>query len=207
MVIAIPALRGGGEFGRTWYEAGILERKQTTFDDYIAAAEHLIREKYTSPERLAIMGSSNGGLLVTAVINQRPELFRVAIADVPQTDNLRYDRGRHNTQFGTPKNPAHFPFLYAYSPLHTVKPRTCYPSTLITTALNDERAPAWMALKHTATLQAAQSCDRPVILRATTGGGHGGNESDDAADFTVFVASQLGLRRPVASLQKSPDPR
>ena len=196
LVIAIPALRGGGEFGRTWYEAGILERKQTTFDDYIAAAEYLIREKYTSPERLAITGASNGGLLVTAVINQRPELFRVAVAGVPLTDNLRHDRGRHNTQFGSPKDAAQFPFLHAYSPLHNVKPRTCYPATLITTALNDERAPAWQALKHTATLQAAQSCDRPVILRADTAGGHGGNEAEDAADFIAFVASQLGLKVP-----------
>lgn len=195
-VLAMPALRGGGEFGRRWYEAGTLERKQTTFDDYIAAAEYLIRERYTTPEKLAITGASNGGLLVTAVINQRPDLFRVAVAGVPMTDNLRYDRGRHITQFGTPKNPAHFPFLYAYSPLHNVKSRTCYPSTLMTTALNDERAPAWMALKHTATLQAAQSCDRPVILRADTGGGHGGNESDDAADFTAFIATQLGVKVP-----------
>jgi prolyl oligopeptidase len=140
-------------------------------------------------------------LLVTAVINQRPDLFRVAVAGVPQTDNIRYDRGRHNTQFGTPKNPAHFPFLYAYSPLHNVKPRTCYPSTLITTALNDERAAAWMALKHAATLQAAQSCNRPVILRADTAGGHGGNETDDAADFIAFVATQLGLTRPPALRQ------
>ena len=201
LVIALPALRGGGEFGRAWYEAGILERKQTTFDDYIAAAEYLIREGYTSPERLAISGASNGGLLVTTVINQRPELFRVAVAGVPQTDNLRYDRGRHNTQFGTPGNPAHFPFLYAYSPLHNVKPGTCYPATLLTTALNDDRAPAWMALKHAATLQAAQSCDRPVILRADTAGGHGGNESDDAADFIGFVAAQLGVKAPNALRQ------
>lgn len=198
VVIASPALRGGGEFGRAWYEAGTLERKQTTFDDYIAAAEYLISEKYTSSDKLAIVGSSNGGLLVTTVINQRPDLFRVAVAGVPQTDNLRYDRGRHNTQFGNPTNPAHFPFLYAYSPVHNVKPRTCYPSTLLTTALNDERAPAWMALKHTATLQAAQSCDRPVILRADTGGGHVGNESDDGADFTAFVLTQLGVKVPNA---------
>jgi prolyl oligopeptidase len=201
LVLAMPALRGGGEFGRAWYDAGTLERKQTTFDDYIAATEYLIREKYTSPEKLAIIGASNGGLLVTTVINQRPDLFRVAVAGVPQTDNLRYDRGRHNTQFGTPNNPAHFPFLYAYSPLHNVKPGTCYPSTLLTTALNDERAPAWMALKHAATLQAAQSCDRPVILRADTGGGHGGNESDDASDFTAFVVTQLGVKVPNALRQ------
>ncbi|MES3035326.1 MAG: prolyl oligopeptidase family serine peptidase [Gemmatimonadota bacterium] len=196
LVIALPALRGGGEFGRAWYEAAILERKQTTLDDFIAAAEYLVREKYTSPARLAITGASNGGLLVTAVINQRPDLFRVAVAGVPQTDNLRYDRGRHNTQFGNPKDPAHFPFLLAYSPVHNVKPNTCHPATLITTALNDDRAPAWMALKYTATLQAAQSCDRPVILRADTGGGHIGDERNDAADFIAFVASQLGVTRP-----------
>ena len=199
LVLAIPALRGGGEFGRAWYEAGTLERKQTSFDDYIAAAEYLIREKYTSPEKLGIVGESNGGLLVTAVINQRPDLFRVAVAGVPQTDNLRYDRGRHGTQFGTSGNPAQFPFLYAYSPLHNVKPGTCYPATLMTTALNDDRAPAWMALKHTATLQAAQACDRPVILRADTGGGHVGNPLDHPADITAFVATQLGVKPPTAS--------
>jgi len=117
---------------------------------------------------------------------------------VPQTDALRYDRGRHNTQFGDPKNPAHFPFLYAYSPQHNVKPGTCYPSTLVTTALNDDRAPAWMPMKYTATLQAAQSCNRPIILRADTGGGHGGNALEDAADDLAFVASQLGLTAPKA---------
>lgn len=202
MVLAIPSLRGGGEFGRTWYEAATLQRKQTTFDDFIAAAGYLIREGYTSPEKLAIQGASNGGLLVAAVINQRPDLFRVAVAEVPQTDALRYDRGRHNTQFGDPKNPAHFPFLYAYSPQHNVKPGTCYPSTLITTALNDDRAPAWMAMKYAAALQAAQSCDRPIILRADTGGGHGGNALDDAADGVAFVARQLGLTVPLAAVRR-----
>ncbi len=196
MVLAVPALRGGGEFGRAWYEAATLEKKQTTFDDFIAAAEYLIGEGYTSPGRLAIQGASNGGLLVTAVINQRPELFRVAIAEVPGTDALRYDRGRHITQFGNATNPAHFPFLYAYSPQHNIKAGTCYPSTLITTALNDDRAPAWMALKYTAALQAAQSCNRPIILRADTGGGHGGNALEDAADLVAFIALQLGLTGP-----------
>ena len=202
MVLALPALRGGGEFGREWYEAGTLERKQNTFDDYIAAAEYLIRERYTTSQRLAILGASNGGLLVTAVINQRPELFRVAIAGVPVTDHIRYDRGRHTTQFGAPANPAHFRYLLAYSPLHNVKPGTCFPATLITTALNDERAPAWMALKHTAAMQNAQSCDRPVILRADTGGGHIGNAADDAGDFMAFVATQLGLKPPAESGRK-----
>jgi prolyl oligopeptidase len=196
MVVAMPVLRGGGELGRQWYEAAILEKKQTTFDDFIAAAEFLIRERYTSSEKLAIQGGSNGGLLVTAVINQRPDLFRVAVAEVPQSESLRYDRGRHATQFGSAANPAHFPFLYAYSPQHNVKPGTCYPSTLITTALNDDRAPAWMALKYTATLQAGQSCPRPVILRAPPGGGHAGNVDEDAADVMAFVAGQLGITSP-----------
>ena len=195
-IIAIPALRGGGEFGREWYEAATLQRKQTSFDDFIAAAEYLIREKYTTAERLGISGSSNGGLLVSVVINQRPALFRAAVADVPLTDNLRHNRGRHNTQFGTPTHPAHFPFLLAYSPVHNVRRGTCYPATLITTALNDERAPAWMALKYAAALQAAQSCDRPVILRAEPAGGHGGHATDDAADFSAFLLNQLGVKPP-----------
>jgi prolyl oligopeptidase len=196
MIVAMPALRGGGEFGRAWYDAAILERKQTTFDDFIAAAEYLIKERYTSPSMLAIEGASNGGLLITAVITQRPDLFRVAVAGVPMADAIRYDRGRHRPQFGWASNPAHFPFLYAYSPQHRIKPGTCYPATLIATALNDDRAPAWMALKFTATLQAAQSCDRPVILRADTGGGHQGDFMEDAADTLAFVAGQLGLKIP-----------
>ena len=196
MVVAMPSLRGGGEFGRAWYEAAILERKQTTFDDFIAAAEYLIAERYTSPSMLAIEGASNGGLLITAVITQRPDLFRVAVAGVPMADAIRYDRGRHRPQFGLASNPAHFPFLYAYSPQHHIRPGTCYPATLITTALNDDRSPAWIAMKFTAALQAAQSCDRPVILRADTGGGHQGDSTEDAADTLAFVAEQLGLKTP-----------
>jgi len=196
MVFAIPALRGGGEFGRSWYEAATLERKQTTYDDFIAAAEYLIREGYTSPDQLAIQGKSAGGMLVGTVVNQRPELFRVAVAEVAGPDALRHDPGRHKTQSGDPKNPAHFPFLHAYSPQHNITPGTCYPSMLITTAFNDDRAPASLALKYTAALQAAQSCDRPIILRADTGGGHGGNALEDAADIVTFVARQLGLGVP-----------
>ena len=129
-------------------------------------------------------------------VNQSIDEARVLVID-----NLRYDHGRHNTHFATPRNPAHFPLLFAYSPLHNVKLHTCYPSTLITTALNDERAPAWMALKHTAALQAAQSCDRPVILRADTGGGHIGSASDDPADNIAFIATQLGVKPPDALRQ------
>ncbi len=198
MVIAVPALRGGGEFGRGWYDAATLERKQNTFDDIIAAAEFLIAERYTSPERMGLSGASNGGLAVTAVMTQRPDLFRAVVAEVPMSDALRYDRGRHNPQFGSSSNPAHFPFLYAYSPQHRIKPRTCYPSTFVTTAMNDDRAPAWLALKFTAALQAAQSCDRPVILRADTGGGHSGEFQSDASDALAFLAKELGVNPPAA---------
>lgn len=198
-VFAMPSLRGGGEFGRSWYTAAILNRKQTTFDDFIAAAEFLIAERYASPSRLAIKGESNGGQLVAAVMTQRPDLFAVAVAGVPQTDNLRYDRGRHRGQFGSVNDSTQFAYLYAYSPLHRVRKGTCYPATLITTALNDNRSPAWSAMKFAATLQAAQSCARPVVLQAHTSGGHLGVRGpdsviNDATDVLTFVAKQLGMR-------------
>jgi prolyl oligopeptidase len=197
-IYAVASLRGGGEFGRAWLEAAMLERKQTTFDDLVAAAEYLVAEKYSSTAHLAIRGSSNGGLLVSAVLTQRPDLFAAALPDVPITDNLRFNRGRHEGQFGSPKNPAQFRFLFAASPLHRVRPGTCYPAALITAALNDDRAPAWHALKFAAALQAAQSCARPILLRADEAGGHMGSRGPDAfledtADVLVFAATHLGL--------------
>ncbi len=199
-VFAQPALRGGGEFGRAWYDAAILDRKQTTFDDMIAAAEWLVAEGYASPATLGMRGGSNGGLLVTAVLTQRPDLFRAVVAEVPMTDALRYDRGRHRAQFGWPGDPKQFPFLYAYSPLHRVRSGTCYPAVLVTTALNDERAPAWQAFKFVAAMQAAQSCARPVLLRADTAGGHAGGSTPDSwlqgqVDGLTFLARALGLGR------------
>ena len=190
------------------------------YQDFIAAAEFLIAEGYTSPTRLATQGESNGGQLVAAVMTQRPDLFAVAIAGVPQTDNLRYDRGRHRGQFGSPADSAHFPSLFAYSPLHHVRPGTCYPATLITTALNDNRSPAWLAMKFAATLQSAQSCLRPVLLQAHLSGGHYGNRApesniEDATDVLTFIASQLGRRPPSPPVRakgdslpnvESPDP-
>jgi len=198
-VYAVPSLRGGGEFGRAWYNAATLGRKQNTFDDFIAAAEFLIAERYTSAAKLAIKGESNGGQLVAAVMTQRPDLFAVAIPGVPQTDNLRYDRGRHRGQFGSAADSTQFSFLYAYSPVHRVQAGTCYPATLVTTALNDDRSPAWSAMKFTAALQAAQSCSRPVLLRANVSGGHYGNPDAasfvaDATDVLTFIALQLGMR-------------
>ena len=195
-LVAVPALRGGGEFGRAWYEAAILERKQTTFDDFIAAAEYLIAERYTSREKLVAQGRSNGGLLVASVLTQRPDLFRVAIAEVPIADTLRYDRGRHVPQFGSAQDPAQFDFLFAYSPQHHVKAGTCYPATLLTTALNDDRAPAWLPMKFAAAVQAAQACPRPVVLRADPIGGHTGDYASDAADALAFAARELGMRPP-----------
>ena len=197
-VVAMPSLRGGGEFGREWYDAAILGHKQKTIDDFIAAAEWLIRSGYTKPERLAISGSSNGGLLVAATITQRPDLFGVAIADVPITDNLRYDRGRHRGQFGHVSDSAQFEYLYRYSPLHRVRQGTCYPATLVTTVMNDDRAPAWHAFKFTAALQAAQGCDRPIVLRVADAGGHLGDRGpdswiEDAADALAFAGRQFGI--------------
>ncbi len=199
-VYAVPSLRGGGEYGRAWYEAAILERKQTTIDDFIAAAEFLIAKGYTTPAKLAILGASNGGMLVAATLTERPDLFAAAIAEVPMTDLLRYDRGRHRAQFGSPQDASQFPFLFAYSPLHRVKPGTCYPATLITTSLNDVRAPAWHAMKFTAALQAVQACPRPIVLRADDTGGHSNNRGPDgflenAADILVFAARAMGVTR------------
>ena len=200
-VFAVPNLRGGGEFGRTWYEAAILARKQTTFDDFIAAAEYLVERGYTSPRKLGIRGASNGGSLVAAVLTERPDLFGAAVAEVPITDNLRYDRGRHRGQFGSPSNPTQFPFLFATSPVHRIRAWRCYPATLVTTALNDPRSPAWLAMKFTATLQAATSCDRPVLMRADSVGGHGGDRApmawvDGALDYLVFLSKALALTIP-----------
>ncbi len=198
-VFAMPSLRGGGEFGRAWYEAAIMSRKQTTIDDFIAAAEWLIASGYTTSQRLAIRGASNGGQLVSATITQRPDLFGAAIAEVPITDNLRYDRGRHRGQFGHASDSTQFESLLSYSPLHRVKPGTCYPATLITTVMNDDRVPSWHAFKFTAALQAAQSCQKPVLLRVEDVGGHAGDRGpdswmEDAADAYAFAAHHVGLK-------------
>ncbi len=192
-VFAMPSVRGGGELGRTWYDAAILERKQTTYDDVIAASDYLIAEQYTSAGRLAINGASAGGSMVGAVINQRPELFGAAIAEVPLTDFIHWDRGRHRAQYGWSGNPEQFPFLYAYSPLHNIKPGTCYPATLITTSMTDNRTPPWHPFKFAAAMQAAQSCDRPIVLRTHDIGGHIGDRGpeaflEDRSEILAFAA-------------------
>ena len=198
-VYVIANLRGGGEFGSAWYKAAIRERKQTTFNDLIAASEHLIKRGWTSPRRLAISGGSNGGLLVTATMLQRPDLFRAVLADVPVTDSLRRHlsgNGRQQIeQWGTPEDPTVFPALRAYSPLHNVRLGKCYPATLVSTSHDDQRMPAWHSYKFTAALQAAQGCPEPIALVVRKSGGHGGDLDGWIASTTqqyVFLSRQMG---------------
>lgn len=176
-VYAMANLRGGSEYGEQWHRAGMLENKQNVFDDFIAASEWLIDNKYTSNKKLAIMGRSNGGLLVAACMVQRPDLFGAVLCGVPVTDMLRYHKftvGRYwIPEYGDPQNPEHFPFMYAYSPLHNVKDNTEYPPTLITTADTDDRVVPAHAYKFGATLQKAQKGKNPILIRVDTGAGHG----------------------------------
>jgi prolyl oligopeptidase len=200
-VYALANLRGGGEYGEKWHEAGMLEKKQTVFDDFIAAAEYLIREKYTSAASLAIRGGSNGGLLVGAVMTQRPELFAAAIPQVGVMDMLRYDEfsAGHGwrVEYGSSKDPAAFKYLRAYSPLHNIKAGTCYPATLVTTADHDDRVVPSHSFKFTATMQPAQACDKPVLIRVEMQGSHGYRPLDrtiaEQADIWAFVAQHTGM--------------
>lgn len=177
-VYAVANLRGGGEFGEEWYKAGTLERKQNVFDDFIAAGEWLIEKGYTKCEKLAIMGGSNGGLLVGACITQRPDLFGAAICQVPVIDMLRYHRftvGRYwVTDYGNAEeNAKDFNFMIKYSPLHNVRENVAYPATLITTGDTDDRVVPLHAKKFAATLQAVQSGINPILLRVEKNAGHG----------------------------------
>jgi prolyl oligopeptidase len=177
-VFALANLRGGGEYGEEWHRAGMLANKQNVFDDFIAAAEWLIAAGYTQTSRLAILGRSNGGLLVAACMVQRPDLFGAVVCGVPVIDMLRYHRftiGKYWAgEYGNAEeNPDHFRFLYAYSPLHNVQPGTTYPPTLVTTADTDDRVVPAHAKKFVATLQAADTGENPILLRVETKAGHG----------------------------------
>jgi prolyl oligopeptidase len=194
-------LRGGGEYGEAWHEAGMKEKKQNVFDDFIAAAEYLVRQKYTSPSKLAIMGGSNGGLLVGAVMEQRPELFAAALPAVGVMDMLRYHKftggGAWATEYGSADDSTSFGYLRAYSPLHNIKSGTCYPATLVTTADHDDRVVPSHSFKFTAALQAAQGCNKPVLIRVETQGSHGYRPTDkriaELADEWAFAAAQTGV--------------
>ena len=197
---AEPCLRGGAEYGEAWHRAGMLESKQNTFDDFIAAGEYLIRENYTCKDKLGIMGRSNGGLLTGACVTQRPDLFGAVIVWVPVLDMLRYHRftsGRNWIgEYGCAEDPEQFPFLYKYSPLHNVKMNTVYPPTLIMTADTDDRVVPCQARKFAATIQAADAGDNPILLRIEKSAGHGqgkpiGKLIDEQTDLYSFFNVNL----------------
>jgi prolyl oligopeptidase len=207
-IFAVANLRGGGEYGEEWHIAGTRLHKQNVFDDFIAAAEYLIREKYTNPRRLAIQGKSNGGLLVGAVMLQRPELFGAALPGVGVMDMLRYQTASANARqwssdYGLSENPGEFRAIRAYSPVHNVKMGVCYPPTLITTADHDDRVVPWHSFKYAAELQHAQGCDKPVLIRIETRAGHGAGKPvwmqiEDIADEFGFAANALGIPAPAS---------
>jgi prolyl oligopeptidase len=203
-LVAIPNLRGGGEYGEDWHKAGMLGKKQNVFDDFLAAAEWLVREKYTSPEHLAIVGGSNGGQLVGAAQTQRPDLFRAVVCQVPLLDMVRYHKFSIARlwipEYGSAEDPEQFKWLYAYSPYHHVKSGTAYPAVLLATAESDSRVDALHARKMAAALQAATSSDRPILLRLETKAGHGAGKPrakvlEELTDTWCFLMGQLGLTK------------
>ena len=202
-MLAIPNLRGGGEYGREWHLAGTRERKQNVFDDFIAAAEWLIENGYTKPGRLVIQGHSNGGLLVGAVMTQRPDLFGAALPGVGVLDMLRYHTASANARawaddYGLSENEADFRAQYAYSPVHRVVEGACYPPTLVTTGDHDDRVAPWHSYKFAAALQQAQACANPVLIRIETRAGHGAGTPiwmriEEVANQFAFAAQAVGL--------------
>jgi prolyl oligopeptidase len=202
-LFAVANLRGGGEFGEAWHRAGMLESKQNVFDDFIAAAEYLLRKGITSRSRLAITGRSNGGLLVAATITQRPDLFRAAVCGVPITDMIRYHRFGVAEfwvpEFGSADNPEQFRYLQAYSPYHQVKRGVTYPATLVFTAESDARVDPLHARKFAAQLQSAQGGSRPILLRTESEAGHGVGMPlhrliEQHADELAFLFRELGMK-------------
>jgi prolyl oligopeptidase len=215
-VYAVPNLRGGGEYGEAWHEAGMLENKQNVFDDFIAAAEYLIAEGYTAAPKLAIGGGSNGGLLVGAVLTQRPELFGAAIPAVGVLDMLRYHTFTIGwawvSEYGSSEDPEQFEWLHAYSPLHNVEPGTAYPPTLITTSDHDDRVVPSHSFKFAATMQAAQAGPNPVLIRIETKAGHGAGKPtskiiEEQADKWAFLAHVLGAEAQAKALPTDSDAR
>jgi prolyl oligopeptidase len=200
-VYASVNMRGGGEYGEAWHDAGTKTKKQNVFDDFIAAAEWLVAEKYSTPARMAMMGGSNGGLLVGAVMNQRPDLFRAAVPHVAVMDMLRFHKftigWNWAPDYGSSDNPDEFAALYAYSPLHNILPNAEYPATLIVTADHDDRVVPAHSFKYAAALQAAASRERPALIRIETKSGHGASNTakliEVTADVYAFIMHELGL--------------
>lgn len=209
-VYAQPTLRGGGEYGEEWHKGGMKLKKQNVFDDFIGAAEWLIANKYTSREKLAIGGGSNGGLLVGAAMTQRPELFRAALPAVGVMDMLRFHKFTigwgWQSDYGSPDKPDEFAAIYAYSPLHNLKPGTSYPATMVTTADHDDRVVPAHSFKFAAALQAAHKGDAPVLIRIETKAGHGAGKPtakviEEAADRWAFLVRNLGMEQTAANLK------
>ncbi len=202
-IYAVANLRGGGEYGDEWHNAGTKMQKQNVFDDFIAAAEYLIKENYTSKDYLAISGGSNGGLLVGACMTQRPDLYRVCFPAVGVMDMLRYNKFTAGAgwayDYGTAEDSKEmFEYLYRYSPVHNIKKGTCYPATMVTTGDHDDRVVPAHSFKFAAGLQTAQSCDNPVLIRIETKAGHGAGKPtsmiiDEQADKWGFLLYNMGL--------------
>lgn len=201
-IFAMPNLRGGGEYGENWHKAGMLEKKQNVFDDFIAAAEYLIKNKYTSTGKLAIAGGSNGGLLVGAAMTQRPELFGVALPAVGVMDMLRYHKFTIGwgwaVEYGSSDKEEQFKYLIKYSPLHNLKDGVKYPPTLVTTADHDDRVVPAHSFKFAATLQEKQAGNAPVLIRIATKAGHGAGKPtskqiEEWADIWSFVWYNMGI--------------
>lgn len=201
-VYASANLRGGGEYGETWHQAGMIHNKQNVFDDFIACAEHLITAKITSTPKLAIMGGSNGGLLVGASITQRPDLFGAAVPAVGVMDMLRFHKFTIGwawvSDYGSPDDPEQFKTLYAYSPLHNIQPGVAYPPTLLLTADHDDRVMPAHTFKFAAALQAAQAGPSPILIRIQSKAGHGYGKPtqlliQEAADVWAFLVEALGV--------------
>ena len=201
-VYAVPNLRGGGEYGEEWHKAGTKLQKQNVFDDFIGAAEYLIKNKYTRPEKLAISGGSNGGLLIGATLNQRPDLFGAALPAVGVMDMLRFQKftiGRAWTSdYGSSDDPKEFAAIYKYSPLHNIKEGAKYPAVLVTTSDHDDRVVPAHSFKYAATLQSAQGGDAPVLIRIETNAGHGAGKPtakviEEQADIYGFLMKNLGM--------------
>jgi len=200
-VYALANIRGGSEYGEKWHEAGMRLKKQNVFDDFIAAAEYLIAQKYTSSQKLAIQGGSNGGLLVGAVMNQRPELFKVAIPQVGVMDMLRFHKFTIGwnwiAEYGSSENEADFKNLHGYSPLHNIKEGVKYPATLITTADHDDRVVPAHSFKYAATIQEKQAGENPVLIRIQTKSGHGASSTakriEETADIFSFIFYNMGV--------------
>lgn len=201
-VYATASVRGGAEYGESWHRAGMLGNKQNVFDDFLAAAEYVVKEGWTSPQRLVINGASNGGLLVGAAMTQRPDLFAVAIPQVGVLDMLRYHKftggAAWASEYGSPDEEPAFKWLAAYSPLHRLKSDTCYPATLVTTADHDDRVVPSHSYKFAAALQTVQGCDKPILLRVETQGSHGyrptDKQIDEYADLWAFAWSFVGKK-------------